>query len=115
MSVEDWAREQAEKEHAELSRADLDGGELVEHWEREAFAGGIVRAFDALLSDEAVEAAAELFYLVQMGDAGKYRTSMYKENWDKMARAALQAAVRAVTDPKTHDSSTTTTGEHTNG
>lgn len=90
--IEDWAREQAEKKHAELSRADLDNGELVEHWEREAFAGGVVRAFDALLSDDKAARAA----VRQLTEFGCNTPAKF--------RAALQAAVRAVTDPKTHDS-----------
>lgn len=51
MSVEDWAREQAERQWLAYDRHESDV--------RATPAWGIVHAFDALLSDEAVEAAAQ--------------------------------------------------------
>ena len=72
-----------------------------------AFVDGAEHMAALLLSDEAVEAAAELFYTVQTGTVGKYRTSIYKEAWDTSARAALQAALTAITtNPETPISET---------
>ena len=61
------------------------------------FREGILHAFSALLSDEAVTALAEHLYDNQTATTGKYQTSFYKDKWDDVARAALQAAVDAVT------------------
>lgn len=88
MSVDDWARREAEREYGE-GHTDPEGY---------GFEAGIVHAFDAFLSDEAVGAAAELFYTIQTGTVGKYHTSTYKETWDASARAALRAAIAAVTE-----------------
>lgn len=46
------------------------------------------------LPQEVVEAAAEAIYASQTGTGG-YRTSIYKENWDRVARRALMAAADA--------------------
>lgn len=93
MSVDDWAREQAE-ECIPAGKAFGSRPPSVPHVERIRFADGIVHALSALLSDEAVEAAARV---------------KVPENFplDKMhiaeARAALQAAVDAVTKEDRND------------
>lgn len=87
MSVDGWAQEQG---------AYMTGYDSPE---REPFAQGIVHAFSVLLSDEAVEAAA-----LAIGD------DCCEEHFrvDRgTARAALQAAVDAVTNPELHDSGST--------
>lgn len=86
MSVEDWARREAE--------GAFDGTHI---FTAHGFHLGIVHAFSALLSDEAVEELAEHLYDSQTATTGKYQTSFFKERWGSVARAALQAAVDAVT------------------
>ena len=78
MSVEGWAQREAERTF-----------ESGDEGSAEVFAEGIVHAFSALLSDEAVEAAA-----LAIGD------DCCEEHFrvDRgTARAALEAAVDAVT------------------
>ena len=111
MSVEDWARREAEKRYP--TRLPYNARFELMLAAQGGFQDGAGRAFDALLSDEAVAAAARIS-APNDWDSGEMSTD--EREWLKTeARAALEAAVRAVTDPKTHDSSTTTTGEHTNG
>lgn len=92
MSVEDWARREAE-EHIEgieeIVRGEWAKTEDLE-LKRDLFADGIVHAFSALLSDEAVEAAAvEMFGPV------------WFEDERQKARQMLQAAIAAVTEGDT--------------
>lgn len=79
MTVDDWARRES---------ARVVGGSLTLKVDRVRFRQGIVHAFDALLSDEAVEAAAEVF-------TGMSKPNAEERDW---TRRMLQAAVRAVTE-----------------
>lgn len=93
MSVEDWARREATR------RLNAVGSDVTPA-EASEFGDGIVHAFSALLSDEAVEAGAGCIDDPEVpGEAAE------------LFRSALQAAVDAVTSPEPSDSSTTTTGE----
>lgn len=92
MSVEDWARREAES--IREAGGDIDGTEVARldyDMEVDAFAAGIVHAFDALLSDEAVTA---VFQNIDGLDT-EYRLD--EDEMRDRARAALQAAVDAVT------------------
>ena len=107
MSVEEWAREQAEEridsvyEVVRGTWVDAPDHEL----RRESFTDGIVHAFDALLSDEAVEAAAlEMSGFDSWPSNGELgggptgtRDDEFRSANIEDARAALQAAVDAVT------------------
>lgn len=72
MSVEDWARREA---HQNWNTED----------KRLGYFSGLVDMADRLLSDEAVEAAGQAIFWSPSADP------------DAMARAALQAAIDAVT------------------
>lgn len=85
MPVEDWAREQA-RQIAKESSGTLMGPHAVKL--------GIVHAFSALLSDEAVEAGARHLH---DGDWGSAREVVKAADIDAV-RAALQAAIAAVTE-----------------
>lgn len=87
MSVDDWARREVLKD-AEDWPVDYE----AEAGAGNAFMRGIVHAFDALLSDEAVEAAARSL-------SGTAVWSGYEDD----ACAALQAAVRAVIEGESRD------------
>ena len=100
MSVEDWARREAE-EHIEgieeIVRGEWAKTEDLE-LKRDLFADGIVHAFSALLSDEAVEAV--IISIRGMGPDTLDRAPA--EDWEiAEARAALQAAITAVTEGDT--------------
>lgn len=82
MPVEDWARREGQRYAT--------GGIYDERGQ--AHADGIVHAFSALLSDEAVEAAAKAHAFAPGGVYSNY--SM---------RAALQAAVRAATEGESNE------------
>lgn len=90
MSVEDWARREAERA--------FDG---VHIFTAHGFQLGIVHAFSALLSDKAVEAGAQ----AQSARAGDGLWSDQPEGrriaFRRDFRAALQAAVTAVTEGDT--------------
>ena len=75
-SVDDWARREAEQ----YAYGDVYGDIQL------AFRVGVASLADALLSDEAVEAAAD-----QISDATE------PGNWSMVARDALRAAIDAVT------------------
>ena len=92
MSVEDWAREQAESFYGKQNDRETIARRL-------AFMDGAQALADALLSDDKAARAA----VRQLTEFGRNTPAKF--------RAALQAAVEAVTEPKTHDSSTTRTGE----
>ena len=111
MSVEDWAR-WAKRRADEYGSTGHPKSAVASVPYKVGRVDGVADAFDALLSDEAVKAAARSLHDGYAPLSGSFQPN---KGWEKQARAALQAAVRAVTDPKTHDSSTTTTGEHTNG
>jgi len=87
MSVDDWARERAERQIESIEEVVRGTWAEVPDYElrRESFAGGIVHAFDALLSDEAVENIAVLLPVAP-------------DQRMNLARAALQAAIAAVTE-----------------
>ena len=106
VDVSEWAKREAK------ARFDGPTMHVGTASDRELAAGqwGIEHLAALLLSDEAVEAAAELFYRYQTATDG-YRTSIHKESWDVMARASLHAAVSAVTTTNP----TTETGEPTRG
>jgi len=98
MSVEDWARRKA------VSRMDI--APDMTPAEASEFSWGIVHAFSALLSDEAITAAAEAQRMHPRqfpGDpctCGEWFGSGQDETdkWEiHVMRAALQAAVDAVT------------------
>lgn len=90
MSVDDWARREAERQYPADAKG-LIGAVQIER--REAHADGIVHAFSALLSDEAVEAAARA--VCDEHNAGAFER--YRDTWLVEGRAALQAAIDAVT------------------
>ena len=107
MSVDDWAQEQA-KRLAEVSEpsvrngvclvcggAVLNVGEHIDPERHEAgrVEQGIVHAFSALLSDEAVEAAARVLAGDFEPDAGELHET----------RLMLQAAIDAVTKEVSND------------
>ena len=92
-NVNDWAREQA-RDRYEIRYSVALGASAVRNAREQAFEKGIVHAFSALLSDEAMEAAARHYWALP--------------NWERLTefdrarqvvfmRAALQAAVDAVT------------------
>lgn len=86
MSVEDWAEREAARQYGENNNRPI------------YFADGIVHAFSALLSDEAVEAV--IISIRGMGPDTLDRAPA--EDWDiAEARAALQAAITAVTEGDT--------------
>lgn len=87
MSVEDWARHEAERA--------FDG---VHVFTAHGFQLGIVHAFSALLSDEAVE-AAKLAGVRALGGAEQIEDAS-GEIWDigDAIGDALQAAIAAVTE-----------------
>ena len=88
MSVEDWARREAEREYKDAPAIDVMIHECA------GFQVGIVHAFSALLSDEAVEAAARAMW--------EYEPEKYEKSWEYgPMRAALQAAIAAVTEGDT--------------
>lgn len=88
MSVEDWARREAEKKYPTPGPVDWNVGASVAV-ERNNFADGIVHAFSALLSDEAWD------FLPRWND----------EEGESITRAQairlVQAAVDAVTEGDT--------------
>lgn len=97
MSVDDWARDQAEKRYPATWQ---DRGRTDRDDERDAFKEGVSALADALLSDEAMEAAARQYWALP--------------NWERLTkfdrarqvvfmRAALQAAVDAVTKEARND------------
>lgn len=95
MSVNDWARQEAERQYPALVRREYESYDdfeerLNEHdAAADAYADGIVHAFSALLSDKAMMGAVDL--LRGWGyDIGGI-------TW----RAALRAAVAAVTEGDT--------------
>lgn len=102
MSVEGWARREADRIRRE------DGATLTYDMEEDAFAAGIVHAFDALLSDEAVSSAeAEMMKhgrdLVlgggcACGESFPLTRDGIRAHDIHVMRAALQAAVRVVTE-----------------
>ena len=109
MSVEDWARREADR----VRRAD--DTTLTYDMEEDAFAAGIVHAFSLLLSDEAVGAARKV--IAQHPRQAVTATQSFtececgltfranKEGWADFGahgiRAALQAAIAAVTEGDT--------------
>lgn len=96
MSLEGWARAQARDRYQVRYSAALGAG-AVRNAREQAFAEGIVHAFSALLSDEAVEAAARV--IVGGDDLYEYPYNE-AERLQVLgrARATLKAAVRAVTE-----------------
>lgn len=116
MSVDDWAREQAE-ECIPAGKAFGSRPPSVPHVERIRFADGIVHAFSALLSDEAVEAVQkELAQHSNIANAANFRVvecacgatfEATVDGWHEFYRhglpAALQAAVDAVTREARND------------
>jgi len=82
MSVEDWARREAEISYPEKKK-----GYMVSPLRR-AFREGAVHAFSALLSDEAVEAAAREFCDGTEPDYAELDN----------ARLGLQAAINVVAE-----------------
>lgn len=93
MSVDEWAREQAE-ECIPAIKAFGSRPPSVPHVERIRFADGIVHAFDALLSDEAVEAMVRQWWELRESGPANLPVAM---------RAALQAAIDAVTKEARND------------
>ncbi len=96
-NVEEWARLRAE----EVIPAGRDRefvGDGVPHAERIRYADGLSDMAALLLSDETVSVMAEKWYDNQTATWGKYRTSVYQDNWDALARAALQAALDKITE-----------------
>lgn len=94
MSVENWGRREAEQAiPAGRDREFM--GDGVPHAERIRFADGIVHAFDALLSDAAILGA-----VASIRDVGPDSVKTTPaEDWEiAEARAALQAAIAAVTE-----------------
>jgi len=94
MSVEDWARREASA---------LIGDRIEDAKERVRFVDGVTVLADALLSEEAVEAAARQGHTNAGVGRGAWGTweSVSPEDADVYraeARAALQAAVRAATE-----------------
>jgi hypothetical protein len=86
MPVEDWARRKAVSRM--VIAPDMTPAEASE------FSWGIVHAFSALLSDEAVEAAARAIW--------EYTPEKHEKSWEYgPMRAALQAAINAVTEGDT--------------
>ena len=87
MSVEDWAREQARIRYGAAN------GSTVVAGRRLGFRDGIVHAFSALPSDKAVEAAARVLV--------PHRLVALNSEEAGLLRAALQAAINAVTEGDT--------------
>lgn len=99
MSVDDWARREAEQ----YAHGDVYGDIQL------GFRAGVASLADALLSDEAVEAAARALGGLEPGEdwptnieLGGHallgtRDDEFKADMHEQARAALQAAVDAVT------------------
>lgn len=85
MSVDDWARREAADQWPEDEH---------EGRTRSVFAHGIIHAFDALLSDEAVEAMVREWWELRESGPAHLPVAM---------RAALQAAVDAVTKEARND------------
>lgn len=119
MSVDDWARREAERRYPALVRGederydDFDARLNERDVAADAFADGIVRAFDALLSDEAVEAAEDEQYrhgrdLVfgggcACGEPFPLMRQGIRAHDLHVIRAALQAAIDAVTKEARND------------
>lgn len=89
MSVDDWARREADSARG----PDIWTPAYDPTPERQAYFEGIVHAFSALLSDEAVEAGAQLL-------AGPFKPNDDERNW---ARQIVQAAIDAVTKEARND------------
>lgn len=106
MSVESWARSEAERRYpaswADRGRTDRDD-------ERSAFEEGALALADRLLSDETVEAAAKALYeqtVRSMSNAAGVQMPAWSMDLlgsidsTRDARAALEAALAAVTTTK---------------
>lgn len=87
MTVEDWARREADSARG----PDIWAPTYDPTPERQAYFEGILHAFSALLSDEAVEAAAEALMRAEAN------MEPVQDVWASDARAALQAGIEAVT------------------
>lgn len=109
MSVDDWARREAQENYPSILPTNATGhvrdGRNYRGSEIDAGVWGIVHAFDALLSDEAVEAMARRFAASGLDwthrDCGDDDHDLAHTNWEPYAdeaRAALQAAITAVTE-----------------
>lgn len=99
MSVDDWARREAEREIESIEEVVRGTWEKSPDFEvrRESFADGIVHAFDALLSDEAVNAAKEAGIRALDGCEQIEDTSGNLFDVGDAISDALQAAIDAVT------------------
>jgi hypothetical protein len=100
MTVEDWARREAQRRFNEV-------GARVTVEQARGIAEGIETAFDRLLSDEAVEAAARALAMLEPGEPwpsnealGGGPTSTRDDEYRSIRRDeaqwALQAAIEAV-------------------
>ena len=96
MTVDVWARQEAEKMRpAGVVRQ---GADRVGPYGDRRYAAGVRHAFDALLSDKAVEAAARS---LRDGYAPLSGSSQPNRGWEKQALIALRAAIAAVTEGDT--------------
>lgn len=109
MSVDDWARREAfDKAPSTITPVEA----AAWNW---GYFEGVTQAFSALLSDEAVEAAARALGGLEPGEdwptnieLGGHallgtRDDEFKADMHEQARAALQAAVDAVTKEARND------------
>ena len=96
MSVDDWARREADSARG----PDIWTPAYDPTPERQAYFEGIVHAFSALLSDEAVEAAARSLHDGYAPLSGSFQPN---SGWERQARTAIQAAVDAVTKETRND------------
>lgn len=102
MSVDDWARREAERRYPADAKGLISAVQIER---REARADGITHAFDALLSDEAVEAAARsaAHRAVAAPRPWESLTDYGRQQFLKAARADLQAAINVVTKEARND------------
>lgn len=92
MTIDEWARREAEEV---IPAGGAFGGRppSVPHAERIRFADGIVHALNALLSDDAVEAAAD--QMLQWANLSVFEAR--RPDYLTDVRTAIQAAIDAVT------------------
>ena len=103
MSVDDWARREADAARC----PDIWNPDYNPNIERQAYFEGIIHAFDALLSDDAVEAAATDYWKASMEDldVDEQPTAEELQQFLWATRIVIQAAIDAVT--RDHDAANT--------
>lgn len=102
--LERWARAEAERRYEPRLIQLFDGAFDEAATSREAFEFGILHLAEVLQSETAVEAALKALYLDHATDQIAPTAPEIAAARDRMARAALAAALAAVTDQETGDS-----------